>query len=285
VFIIYTPGNEQQSNIIQTLSKRLYRQHNNIIVTRIPAEEKISAVDNDKDLLIGIGPTGMASANRYYPKANKLYISTGPQKHDPEMRFDDRAAILYMTQPYCRQLQTIKSINNDWKIISLLNFQEQSTGIRKLRQCGKKYGLKIYSVNTASERDLSNNLKKALSHSDILLAMPDKNIYNSKTVKNILLTSYRYRKPVFAFSGSFVRAGALAAVHSSSEQIGASASSIIEQYYKNENRFIKSINYPTSFDISINKQVFNALELAIPDVKKLKRELIRTNLDNQEKTK
>jgi ABC-type uncharacterized transport system substrate-binding protein len=106
-----------------------------------------------------------------------------------------------------------------------------------------------------------------------LLALPDKNIYNSKSVKNILLTSYRHRKPVIAFSKNFVSAGAIAAIYSSTEQIAESASQLIEQYFKLGQRFKKSLNYPLAFDVSINRQVFNALDLTAPELNQLKKTL------------
>jgi putative ABC transport system substrate-binding protein len=86
-------------------------------------------------------------------------------------------------------------------------------------------------VSTTDKDDnITDKIKHALHHSDVLLALPDSNIYNSKTVKNILLTSYRYRKPVIGFSKNFVDAGALAAIYSDTEMIAMTASKLIEQY-------------------------------------------------------
>jgi putative ABC transport system substrate-binding protein len=104
----------------------------------------------------------------------------------------------------------------------------------------------------------------------VLLALPDSSIYNSKTVKNILLTSYRQRKPIIAFSNNFVNAGALASINSSTEQIADSASKLIEQFFDSDMTFERSTNYPDEFDISINRQVFWALDLIIPDINKIK---------------
>lgn len=188
-----------------------------------------------------------------------------------------------MAQPYCRQVQFLKLLNRKWKTIGLLNSQEKPINTKIIRQCAKKHKLETYIVNTTIDEQLKEQIKDVLNHSDILLALPDNNIYNSKTVKNILLTSYRYRKPVIAFSRSFSDAGALASIYSSTEQISQSASKLVEHYFKTGQRFKKSVNYPQAFELSINSQVFRALDLSIPDLDELKQTLEHLTINKTEK--
>ena len=178
-----------------------------------------------------------------------------------------------MTQSYCRQIRFIKLLDTQWKTISILHSQEKPIDSTSIQKCANRYNIKIYTVSTTAKENLTDKIKHALHHSDVVLALPDSNIYNSKTVKNILLTSYRYRKPVIAFSKNFVNAGALASIHSNTEQIAQSASKLVEQYFDSGKRFIKEINYPDAFDININRQVFRALDLSAPDIDELKQAL------------
>ena len=97
-------------------------------------------------------------------------------------------------------------------------------------------------------------------------------------MKNILLTSYRYRKPVIAFSKNFVNAGALAAIYSDTEMIAMTASKLIEQHFYSSTP-IQPINYPDAFDISINRQVFRALDIPVPDVDTIKMTLQQKEAD------
>jgi ABC-type uncharacterized transport system substrate-binding protein len=280
VFIIYSPDSTLHSNIIQKLSGDLNRKRSDIIITKLTPDEKTKTVDNKTDIVIGIGSAGIQSADKHYPNIKKLFISTAPNKYRLDRDKNKNDAILYMTQSYCRQIQFIKLLNTHWKTISILNSQKNPVDSSFIQQCANNYDINIYTVNTTLEENLTNKIKNALSHSDVLLALPDNNIYNSKTVKNILLTSYRHRKPVIAFSKNFVNAGALASVHSNTEQIAQSASKLIEQYFDSDKRFIKPINHPDAFDININRQVFRALDLSIPDMDKLKQSLQRPVQDN-----
>lgn len=273
VFISYSQDNALHSTIVQTLSDNLSDTLPDIVISKISPDKETIDIENNTDIIIGIGSAGINSAEKNYPKANKLFISTDPENFTLNKSTNKNNAVLYMTQSYCRKIKLIKLINSHWKVISLLNSQDKPVNSKKIQQCANKYGITIYTVNTRSEENMTDHVKDALNHSDVLLALPDKNIYNSHTVKNILLTSYRHRKPVIAFSNNFVNAGALASIHSSVEQISHSASTLIEQYFKLGSQFKKPVNYPQSFDISINRQVFRALEIPSPDIDKLEKSL------------
>jgi ABC-type uncharacterized transport system substrate-binding protein len=273
VFIIYSPDNILHSNIIQKLSEKLQLKRSDMVISTVTPEEQIKTVNNNTDIIIGIGSAGMKNADTHYPKTKKLFISTDPNKYRLDTNKNKYDAILYMTQSYCRQIQFIKKINKNWKKISILNSQKKPVNSAEIQTCANKLGIKIVTVNITDEDNLTNKIKTALSRSDVLLALPDSNIYNKKTVKNILLTSYRLRKPVIAFSKNFVDAGALAAIYSSTEQIAQSASTIIKQYFKSGEQFKKSINYPQAFNVSFNKQVFRALDLTMPDPEQIRQDL------------
>lgn len=282
VSVIYSADNKLHSNIVQKLSDTLTLKNSDIIISKVTPEETIIQIDNNADIIIGIGAEGMRSANKYYPTTNKLFISTDPEKFSLDSDVNKNDAILYMTQSYCRQMQFIKLIRDDWKVVSLLSSEEKPANSTIIEQCANKYGLEIYTVNTTAKENMTENIKNALNHSDALLALPDKSIYNSNSVKNILLTSYRHRKPVIAFSHNFVSAGALASIHSNIEQVAQSASSLIQQYFETGQHFIKTVNYPQTFDISINRQVFRALNLTTPDIDKLRQILEQTEAGESE---
>ncbi len=273
VVILYSPYSTLQSNIAKSLLNTSLTKHSNItVLTSTPENKKIST-NKETDVVIVIGSKGIPDANRQHPETNKLFISTAPEKYNLNVKSKSKNAILYMAQTYCRQIQFIKLLSDKWKTIGLLNSQEKPIHNKAIQQCAKKYNLETYIVNTTSDTYLRDSIKIVLNNSDILLALPDKNIYNSKSVKNILLTSYRYRKPVIAFSKNFVNAGALASIYSDADQIAQSASDIIEKYFELEGKFEKTVNYPQAFNASINLQVFRALDLTIPNIEKIKQML------------
>ena len=134
--------------------------------------------------------------------------------------------------------------------------------------------LNVYAIT--NESDLLKTLETAVEDNDILLAITDPFIYNSHTVKNILLTAYRHRKPVIGYSDSFVQAGAVAAVYTSPESIGIIAGRITSGFFDNNWQFNKNIYTTDDFSVSTNPQVATSLEITLPD-----KAFIRKNLEKR----
>lgn len=278
VFIFYTPESSLQTNISHQLSADLNYEHPELIVSKITPEDNTTPINNDTDMIIAIGAESIKRAINNHPEAKKLYISTAPTNYQLDKK--EESAVLYMTQPYCRQIRFIKSLNTQWKTISIIYSQKKPIARKSIRQCANSLGVKVYLVSTSEKENLTNKIKHALQHSDVLLALPDSNIYNSKTVKNILLTSYRYRKPVIAFSKNFVNAGALASINSNTNQIVDAAYLITEQFFNADMKFSNAVHYPKEFNLNINRQVFRALDLSIPDLDKMMLTLDNNDLEN-----
>ena len=269
VYFLSSPDIDLHSKIMQKLSEDLSLQHAGITIENISLKNKFDSIDSRNGLVVAIGPAAIENAIDNYPHVSKLFISTDAESFKPDDGTDKNDAILYMTQSYCRQIHLIRLLNKNWKTISILNSQKKPIDRDSIQDCSNRYRINTYIVSTDVDEDLNQKIKHALHHSDVLLALPDSDIYNSKSVKNILLTSYRYRKPVIAFSRNFVNAGALAAIHSSSDHLALSTSELIRGFFDSGNRFQRSVNHPQAFDVSINKQVFRALDLALPDVRKI----------------
>ena len=278
--IIYTHDSTLQSGIAQILAETLSDKRSHIIITTAEPESK-SQENNKPDIIVAIGATSIHSANRDYAGTNKLLISVSPDNYRLNKSSNTGDAILYMTQPYCRQIRFIKLINNNWDSFSILTDKKDTADIQAIQECANKHGLNVNSVNTEFSKFLTHDIEIALDNSDLLLALPNKNIYNEKTVKNILLTSYRHRKPVIGFSKNFVRSGALAAVHSNAEHVSNAAVTLVDEYISNNHQFTQAVNHPTSYVISINRQVFKALNLNIPDTIKIKERLDHPQADKQ----
>jgi putative ABC transport system substrate-binding protein len=171
-----------------------------------------------------------------------------------------------------QELLLAKIIFGTKKKISLLTSKPNSSHIEQIKSLGKKHKLNL-SINTISPNEnLIKELSTILPSSDALFASPDPLIFNRKTAKSILLTAYRYRVPVIGYSQSYVKAGSLAAVYSTPDQIAEHASEII----------INTINgnsvgrhYPKYFSVSINKHVAHSLGILVPDESIIKKKIQR----------
>jgi ABC-type uncharacterized transport system substrate-binding protein len=113
------------------------------------------------------------------------------------------------------------------------------------------------------------------------MAIPDPLIYNRETAQPILLTSYRHQKPVFGYSQSYVRAGALAAVYSSAKQIAKQA---VEITLKAQAAgALPPPQVPKYFSVMVNPQVARSLNIPLMDEEELQKKMLRLEtIQNEE---
>lgn len=109
------------------------------------------------------------------------------------------------------------------------------------------------------ESELHRRLVDLLPGADVFLALPDRVAFNPRTAQNVLLTTYRYRVPVIAFSPGYVQAGALAAVYSTPRQIGAQTAVLLDRLVRGASA--GTIQTPGEFSVAINVQVARSLGL------------------------
>ena len=203
--IIYTQDSTLQSGIALTLAETISDKRNDIIITT--AEPESETLANKKpDIIVAIGVASIHSANKHYAGTNKLFISVSPDKYRLNKSSNTGDAILYMTQPYCRQIRFIKLINKNWDSFSILTDQKDTVELQTIQACAKKYGLKAYPVTIEDTKFLSRDIEIALDNSDLLLALPNKDIYNEKNGKKYFTdqlppqkTGYRFFKKLCNF--------------------------------------------------------------------------------------
>lgn len=122
-----------------------------------------------------------------------------------------------------------------------------------------------WSISTAQfdpEEGLRGQLIPLLARSDVLLAVPDPEVYNRGTIQNILLSTYRHRVPVMGFSRNSVRAGALLAVYSTPAQLGHQLGGLLVDYVR-AGRMPAGVVHPRDFEVATNRQVARSLNIAL----------------------
>ena len=124
-----------------------------------------------------------------------------------------KISLLWSDPPLERQLKLIASILPQAQRIGVLYGLDSEFLLQELRQYAAPMGLEIVPQlwdNINDSRPLQNLLKS----SDVLLGLDDPRLYNPKTVKNLLLSSYAQQLPLVGPNAGFVRAGSLASTYS-----------------------------------------------------------------------
>ena len=180
---------------------------------------------------------------------------------------------IVLDQPYSRRLALIKTVLPEAKNLGVLLGPDSTSDMDDIREAGENAQLNVLQNSIQQQADLIPHLATLLEISDALMAVPDSLIYTRETVQPILLTSYRHQKPVFGFSQSYVRAGALAAVYSTSKQLAKQAAEISIKSQPLSST-LPPPQVPKYFSVAINYQVARALNIQIADENSINKRLL-----------
>ena len=177
------------------------------------------------------------------------------ENHPAHHRFKAISAI-YLDQPWDRQLNFIQAALPEHKTVGLLYSPNTHITLPRLPR-----GMSLNAQSTRPAENLFATLESVLTNSDVLLVIPDSEIYSSSNVRNILLTSYRHQVPLIGISQAYVNAGALGAIFSLPEQLAGQTGETVVSFAKN--RRLPEPQYPVLFSISLNQQVARSLGIVL----------------------
>lgn len=245
----------------------------NVTLTVIGAEKALPA----SELVIAAGMKASLSVARAKPAAMLAVLvpKEGVNKLQKEFSAQEKSAAnafsaIYLDQPYKRQLDLITAVLPHARSIGVL-YSTAPAELNKLSALAGSRKLEFHERSSVSSSNLYSNLQSLLLSSDVLLALPDAEIYNASTIRNILLATYRNKVPLVGFSSAYVKAGALCAVFSTPEQIARQSLNIIQEY--TEAGILPAAQFAKDFEVSINEQVAHSLGLNIKSASQLRSEI------------
>ncbi len=257
---------------LETVSLAQFRQHS-------------AAIDSNSDLLVPIGIHATDSVIRLsgrtpilatlVPRAS--YAASRRANTDPKRKI---SAIL-LDQPVRRQLLLIRLLLGSSHRIGVPLGPDSRAIDSNLQQAAKALHLPLITTNINEPDKLMRELSHLLDQSDVLLALPDSLIFNRRTLRNILLSTYRRRIPVIGFSHAYVQAGALAATYSTPGQIGHQTGEALFALARHGNHRLPGEAPPRYFSVAINKQVARSFGYTDLSEQRLARQINRLERKKQ----
>ncbi len=265
IVIITSSNSSYQQTTARIIQERL--EANNAITMLVSADNIASASNNNKTLYVAIGDRAITKLHEFDTNAFALRLTS---RQLPGIKYSSAQSDLITAQPTCRNIQLIRAINPEWDSVGVLSSNNSLDIAAELTRCAIRQNINLQVYAISDDSDLLKTLETAIENNKVLLAITDPLIYNSHSVKNILLTAYRHRKPVIAYSESFVRAGAVAAIYTSPQYVGTTAAELVSDFLHNSWQFGKNIYKPDDFSVSVNRQVASSLEIYLPSEEELK---------------
>ncbi|MDO9624524.1 MAG: ABC transporter substrate-binding protein [Pseudomonas sp.] len=169
-------------------------------------------------------------------------------------------SLLWSDPAPARQLRLIRLLMPQAQRIGVLYDQHSQFLLDELRHAAAPLALEIVAQAWPDSRD-NRPLLALLQHSDLLYGVSDDDLFNPRTAKNLLLTSYAQQRAMIGPSASFVRAGSLASVYSDQQDWLDSLNQLLDQPPQSWPRSA----YPAYFKVLGNRQVARALAIELAD--------------------
>lgn len=245
-----TTFNRSATNAVQTL------------VFESPNEFLLSLGNSDIVIAIGMHASESLMISTKVPMLSVMVpqgayenlIKTQPKHEKP-------LAAIYLNQPWARQIDFLYAVLPHSRRIGVLHTAAVAQELRDISSEVTRHGGVLVEREVVADSSLSAGLDNLLLASDVLLALPESAIYNPANIRNILLSTYRQNVPLLGWSQAFVNAGAVAALFSTPEQLAMQTSALVS-VYEQSGRWPTS-QYPTEFNIAINRQVARSLGIVI----------------------
>lgn len=168
---------------------------------------------------------------------------------------------LYLDHPLGRQLDLLTLALPAAKKVGVLWGGDSVVHQRTLTAAANARGLELVNGFVSTDGAIFTGLKAALDGADVLLAVADPQVFNSTNISNILLTTYRARIPVLAFSPAYVKAGALLSLHTTSSQIGFQAAAMAKVVLQGGG--LAASQYPMDYVVGVNEYVARSLGVVV----------------------
>ncbi|MNF88451.1 hypothetical protein D3C84_709460 [compost metagenome] len=169
-------------------------------------------------------------------------------------------SLLWSDPPLDRQLRLTRYLLPEARRIGVLYAEHSRFLVEEARRAAKPMGLEIIAEPWPDLRD-NRPLQTLLQSSDVLLGIDDLQLYNSKTAKSLLLSSYGRQMALIGPNAGFVRAGALASTLSNQDDWLAVLDRLLDQAPGKWPRAL----YPEHFRGVGNQQVARALGIGTID--------------------
>ena len=253
-----TPPYQQFSS---ALNQALAASKAGVTVVESRAGTNQSGEGNHTDLVIAAGMKAMELAIAKFdaPVLGVMIPRIGYEillERHPAYHRSKATSAIYLDQPWDRQLSFIQAALPKHKTVGLLYSPDTHITLPRLPR-----GMSLNAQSTRPAENLFVTLESVLNSSDVLLVIPDSEIYSSSNVRNILLTSYRYQVPLIGISQAYVNAGALGAIFSIPEQLAGQTAEMIISFARS--RRLPEPQYPVLFSISLNQQVARSLGIVL----------------------
>ncbi|MBL4781019.1 MAG: hypothetical protein JKX92_02150 [Porticoccaceae bacterium] len=188
-----------------------------------------------------------------------------------------RRAAVVIDQPLERPLALAKLLVPEAQRVGAVFGPVSVASKPQLLRAVERSGMELIHANLDGDDNPIGVLSPLVQKTDVFLAVADRAVFNKSVAKWLLYLSFRQKVAIIGFSRSYAKAGALAAVYSSPENIGRHGAELLASLLDLKGEGLKGMrawrtHYPQYYTLEVNREVAAALNITLPGPQALYRE-------------
>ena len=177
-----------------------------------------------------------------------------------EAAFAAQVSSICLDQPVTRSIQLAKLLVPGSSGVGMMLGPASVHRQAELSKYITGSGLQSQFVSISAKDNPIHKIEPVLSRSDVFIPISDSRLINIATAKWILHLSYRHKVPVIAFSKSYLKAGALAAIYSTPADV---AQDTAEWLIKFKSEAVGDLHKPAHYSLDFNQSVAANLKIKL----------------------
>ena len=279
ILLVQSSASGVYQQFANVLEEQIYRKTHDVSIDIVDYkdlnEREFGKNQKNVDIYIAIGINAAEAVVKINNNTPKIFSLIPDSLYEERLIKITKACpqktclVLTLDQPFKRQLKILRLALPHAKNILIPKSSDTLQDNSSHAAIAKSLGISIHYLMIHSNDTLIDQLKETLPNSDVVLALPNNSIYNSITARPILLITYKNSVPIFAYSQSFVDAGAVIGVYSTPAQYAEHAAELVLKELSGSRGEYPQMQPPKYFTIGINRSVAESLNLQLPDIESL----------------
>ena len=272
--------------IILSKDKAAYRKVAETIKNALSADEAniiIHTLDNDPEdaryhphIAIGVG----AKATRYLlqRKDNVPVIAAMIPRLVYQDIMDEHArkfpkyrrptAAVFLDQSPERQVRLGRYIMKRATVGVIPVAPGRDKVVQEYKQVGSRLGVAAHKIEIPRDRDFVDQMRASDLKAKIVYTIFDPNFITRTSIMQLIYYSFRKKMGLIGYSLPMSKAGALASIYSTPEQVGRGAGKLLRQWLKKKKITGGEQLYPDEYTIACNNALFEYLSIFLSECPK-----------------
>ena len=273
-FAVQASGNEKSLIVITSSDNQYFTQtiealsdlNDSSLELQVIGADKVQEKReslNQSDFIVTLGAKATKTVLSEFPDKPTFSAYLTQQQLQQLGETSSRHTSVLLEQPLARYLAFSQALLMP-KSIGLVNFDPLAINPAQTRLL-RQLTLDLNQYHPRDKNQILNRVRQAVQENDVLLMLPDSRLINRQSLKGILLTTYRAKKPVISYSPAHVKSGALGSIYSSPKNIGQHLGELINEHLHDSIKTRNQIQFARYYSIETNSRVAHTFSLVLPD--------------------